>query len=94
LKTVRITKKLIKEIAKEQFKKSNIDKLNDPEKHAIAIELLRLGCVYEFSSFESQQTYGYGKIDNYGFFEYPLYEKDVNPKRILLKRRKEKSHVG
>ena len=45
----------------------------DREKsHPMAIKLFDTGIQYGASSFEDFETYGYGELDDYGFWEYPL----------------------
>lgn len=74
-----IPKKILYAVAAEIVGKLDLFDLNDAEKHAMAIEFYRRGYVYRCSSFDDMPTYGYGQLDNYGFFEYPLYEKDIKP---------------
>jgi hypothetical protein len=81
----KITKKLLISLAKKCCAKKDLNKLTDADKHAIAVELYKLGYIHSSSSYEDIPSYepistaGYGKLDDFGFFEYPLYEKDIKP---------------
>ena len=75
----KLPKKMLYALAKEVCGKTLLTDLNDAEKHAMAIKLYERHYIHGCSSFEDHPTYGYGEMDSYGFFEYPLYEKDIKP---------------
>lgn len=55
---------------------SNYDTLK--KNHQIAIERYKNGEKPNVSStLEDEITYGYGEVDEYGFWEFPLYEDDM-----------------
>jgi hypothetical protein len=56
-----------------------MDKKPSKKSHTNALRLFREGVKYGCSTDVSGKTsYGYGELDNYGFWEYPLYF-DVEP---------------
>ena len=77
-----IPKKVLYELSKKVCQKEFLSDLTDADKHAIAMQLHAMGFKYMCSSFEDMPTYGYGELDNWGFWEYPLYEKDVHFKPL------------
>jgi hypothetical protein len=86
-KPERIPKRVFLSLAKELCSKTKLSELTEAEKHIIAVALYQRSYVHSCSSFEDIITYGYGSLDDYGFWEYPLYEEDLvsglNKLRIL-----------
>jgi hypothetical protein len=85
----KIPKRVLEHLAKEVCGKITLSDLTDADKHAMAIRLYERGYIHQCSSFDDAPTYGYGKMDDWGFFEYQLYEKDLGPglnkRRIMEK---------
>jgi hypothetical protein len=91
-----VTKKTLLLLAKEICGKKGLKNLSGADQHAIAVALHQRHHPYCCSSFGDVITYGYGELDDYGFWEYPLYEKDVVPgknRQIIEEHEKEAAHA-
>lgn len=73
-----IPRSLFYKLAKEVCKKDMIEELNEKEKRTIGQRLLYMCFQHGASTgIHEKTTYGYGELDNNGFFEFPITEADL-----------------
>jgi hypothetical protein len=71
-------KSMLYKMAKEVCGKEMLTDLDLDDKHKIGQRLLYMAYPYGVSTDISEQTsYGYGDLDNNGFFEFPIYPSDI-----------------
>jgi hypothetical protein len=72
------TQSYLYKLAKELCGKEMLTDLDLKDQHKIGQRLLYEGFDYGVSSDISEQiSYGYGDLSFNGFFEYPIYERDI-----------------
>lgn len=72
------TRSQIYKVAKEVCGKESLTDLTVEEQHKIGQRLLYMCFAYNVSSDITEQvSYGYGELDNNGFWEFPINEQDI-----------------